>query len=71
MKNKKLRFIGIIPNIFCYFMLVAASIFVFVNLEGLQETNQLTIWLIWLLLLLFVCLFGSYRILKWIREGKL
>lgn len=66
MKNTKLRIIWIIPNIFCYFMLFSVATFVFINVEGLMDIDRLSIWGIALFALLFVSLFGSYRIWTWI-----
>ena len=71
MKNNKLRLAWIIPNVFCYFMLIGFASFVFINAEGLQEINRLSIWVLMLILLLFYCLFGSFRIWTWIKEGKM
>ena len=71
MKNKKLRIAWIIPNVFCYLMFIGFSTFVIRNVEGLKEINRLTIWVIEMLALLLVSIFGSFRIWKWIKEGKL
>ncbi len=37
LKNTKLRIVWIIPNVFCYLMVIIFSIFVALNAEGLQE----------------------------------
>ncbi|WPK11150.1 hypothetical protein R6U77_14825 [Lysinibacillus louembei] len=71
MKNTKLRIIWMIPNIFCYLMLLGFATFVFIKAEGLMAIDRLTIWVIALFALLFVSLFGSYRIWTWIKEGKM
>ncbi|OXS59539.1 hypothetical protein B1B00_11360 [Bacillus sp. DSM 27956] len=71
MKNTKLRIIWIIPNVFCYFMLIGLSIWVAANNEGLQEIHRLSIYVIFMILLLLVSVFGSYRIWTWIKEGRM
>lgn len=71
LKNKILRLFWIIPNVICYLMFIGFSTFVIVNFEGLKEINRLSIWVIAMLSLLIVSIFGSFRIRNWIKEGKL
>ncbi|MFJ5770667.1 hypothetical protein [Psychrobacillus sp. NPDC093180] len=71
MKNTKLRMVWIFNNIFCYLMFIVFSIFVVINKEDLQLINRLSIWVIAMLLLLMLSMFGTYRICGWIKEGKL
>ncbi len=71
MKNYKLRILWIIPNVFCYLMFIGCSSFVFINAQGLKEINRLSIYVIIMILLLLVSLYGSYRIWTWIKEGKM
>ncbi|ALC85541.1 hypothetical protein AM499_06700 [Bacillus sp. FJAT-22090] len=71
MKNTKLRIAWIIPNVFCYLMLFGLSIWTVANDEGLQEVNRLSLYVIFMLLLFLVSVFGSYRIWTWIKEGKI
>jgi hypothetical protein len=71
LKNKKLRIAWIIPNVFCYLMFISFSTFVIRNVEGLKEINRFPIWVIAMLALLLVSIFGSFRIWRWIKEGKL
>ncbi|MGE7932613.1 hypothetical protein [Viridibacillus arvi] len=71
MKNTKLRIAWIIPNVFCYLMLFGLSIWTVANGEGLQEINRLSLYVIFMLLLFLVSVFGSYRIWTWIKEGKI
>jgi len=52
-------------------MFVGFSTFVVLNAKGLEEINSLSIWLFMILMLLFVSIFGSYRIWTWIKEGKM
>ncbi|NOU97802.1 hypothetical protein GC093_31910 [Paenibacillus sp. LMG 31456] len=69
--NMKLRVAWIIPNIFMYIFFIGISVFVLNNSNGLQHINQLVIWVVILILLLFTALFGTFRILSWIKQGKL
>lgn len=71
MKNTKLRIAWIIPNVFCYLMLFGLFIWVVANGEGLQEINRLSIYVLFMILLFIVSVFGSYRIWTWIKEGKI
>jgi hypothetical protein len=41
------------------------------NGKGLQEINRLSIFVILMILLFLVSVFGSYRIWGWIKEGKM
>ncbi|MCL6605384.1 MAG: hypothetical protein K6T94_21180 [Paenibacillus sp.] len=69
--NMGLRMAWIIPNVLMYFFFLGLSVFVFANSEGLNDINRLGIWLVVLILLLLIALFGSYRIWSWIQKGKL
>lgn len=71
MKNKKLRIIWIIPNVFCYLMFIGALIFVIVNSEGIEEIGKMSFWIFTLFLLLLVSVLGSLRIWYWIVKGKM
>ncbi|AWE07929.1 hypothetical protein DCE79_11260 [Lysinibacillus sp. 2017] len=71
LKNTKLRIVWIIPNVFCYLMVIIFSIFVALNAEGLQEINRLGIWVFAMIILFLVSIFNSFRIWTWIREGKM
>ncbi|MCU6795119.1 hypothetical protein OB236_23705 [Paenibacillus sp. WQ 127069] len=66
-----LRITWIIPNVLMYIFFLGLSVFVFANTEGLNDINRLVMWVITLILLLFIVLFGSYRIWTWIKQGKL
>lgn len=66
-----LRIAWIIPNVLMYIFFLGLSLFVFANTEGLNDINRLVMWIITLILLLFIALFGSYRIWTWIKQGKL
>lgn len=71
MKNTKLRVVWLIPNIFCYLMLIGFSTFVALNIDGLRSINQLEIWVFAMILLFLVSIYGSFRIWTWIKEGKI
>lgn len=66
-----LRIAWIIPNVFMYLFFFGLSVFVLIKAEELEDINQLGIWVIFLMLLLFVAQFGSYRIWSWIKQGKI
>ncbi|WP_409250866.1 hypothetical protein V1502_11910 [Bacillus sp. SCS-153A] len=70
MKDKKLRIAWVVLNLFSYIMLIGVSLFVGVNAEGLAEINRLSIWVITILGLLFVSVFGSVQVSTWIKKGK-
>jgi hypothetical protein len=69
--NMGLRIAWIIPNVIMYIFFLGLSVFVFANAEGLNDINRLGLWLVTLILLLFIALFGSYRIWSWIKQDKL
>lgn len=70
-KKMKLRIIWIIPNAAMYIAFIVLSVFVLIHMDGIREINQLEMWTAMLLLLLLTALFGTFRILAWIREGKM
>ncbi|REB07489.1 hypothetical protein DVB69_10945 [Sporosarcina sp. BI001-red] len=71
LKNKKLRIIWIIPNIFLYLMFFGALIFVISNSEGIREIGQTPLWSLLLIGLFVVSFGGSLRIWQWIAQGKM
>ncbi|MBM7705749.1 ABC-type multidrug transport system permease subunit [Chryseomicrobium aureum] len=71
MKNTTLRAIWILPNIFLYLLFIGVTTFVVVNADGLREINRMGIWVVYLMLLLAVAIFGSFPIRSWIKEGKI
>ncbi len=52
-------------------MFATFSIFIALNVEGLQEINELGIWVFLMGILFLVSILGSYRIWSWIKEGKM
>ncbi|EGA90940.1 hypothetical protein GPDM_02320 [Planococcus donghaensis MPA1U2] len=71
MKNIGLKMIWIIPNVLLYLLAIGILWFIFINAQGLQEINNLEIWVLILLLLLLVNFFGSYKIVSWIKQRKM
>lgn len=71
MKKNSLRAIWIIPNVFFYLLSFVLFVFIIVNAEGLQEIHRLGIWILALLILLLVSLFGTFQIMGWIKKGKI
>jgi hypothetical protein len=63
--------IWFIPNVLLYLIAIGILCFIFINVLALQEISSLGIWIFGLLLLLVVNIFGSYRIVSWIRQGKI
>lgn len=52
-------------------MFVGFSTFVVINAEDLQEINRLSLWVLTMIILFLVSVFGSYRIWTWIKEGEI
>jgi hypothetical protein len=52
-------------------MFVGSSTFITLNVEALREINRLGIWVVAIIILFLICIFGSYRIWSWIKEGKM
>lgn len=72
MLNKStLRVVWIIPNVFCYLMVIGVLIFIIANYEGLKEIGVIMYWILILIALLLVTVFGSFRIRYWIMRGDL
>lgn len=63
--------IWIIPNVLLYLFAIGILWFIVINAQALQEISGLGIWILILLLLLLVNFFGSYRIVSWIKQGKI
>ncbi|WP_052302339.1 hypothetical protein [Bacillus sp. SG-1] len=71
MKSTKLRMAWITLNIFCYVMLMGVSLFVAVRAEGLADINRLSVWVVAVLCLLFVSVFGSVQLYTWMNNGDI
>jgi len=52
-------------------MLFGLTLFVLINVEGLKAINQLSYYVLLMILLFLVSVFGSYRIWSWIKDGKM
>ena len=53
--NKKLRLVWIIPNVFCYLMVIGLSIFVLSQAKELEEINRLSLFVFTLFAHLSLC----------------
>lgn len=71
MKNNKLRIAWILPNVMLYLLLAGLAAFIVLQAEGLQESGELIIYVIFALLLGLVTVGGSLRIRHWVKAGKL
>lgn len=70
--NKKLRrVLWIIPNICFYLIIIYLSIWVAINIDGLESIDRLDIFVFMIILILGVSLLGTYQIIYWIRTGQL
>ncbi|WP_173107162.1 hypothetical protein [Bacillus sp. KH172YL63] len=67
----KLRIAWIIPNVLLYIAFIFLLFFITGNDNGLKEINALNIYVVLTILIFAVAVFGSIRIAKWMREGKL
>ena len=52
-------------------MIIVFSIFVFRNADELKEINRFSVWIVALIFLFLISIFGSFRTWKWINIGKL
>lgn len=71
MKNNKLRIAWILPNVMVYLLLAGITAFIVLQAEGLQESGELIIYVIFALLLGLVTVGGSLRIRHWVKARKL
>lgn len=71
MNRTKLRMGWITSNIFCYVMLMGVSLFVAVNAERLTHIHRLSVWVVAVLCLLFVSVFGSVQLYTWRKNGDI
>ena len=61
----------IVLNLFCYGLVIYYGMFVIENGSGLREINEFGKWMFMLVCLLLASLYGTFRIVTWIREGKI
>ena len=66
-----LRLIVIFPNVLSYLLLIGLIVFVFTNYDTLIATDNLTIWLIFILVLAPAAAYTTFSIVKRIRAGQM
>ncbi|MGG2055366.1 acyl-phosphate glycerol 3-phosphate acyltransferase [Lysinibacillus pakistanensis] len=66
-----LRLIVIFPNVLSYLLLFGLIIFVFTNYETLKATDNLTVWLIFIVVLAPAAAYTTFSIVKKIRAGHM
>ncbi|WP_341299527.1 acyl-phosphate glycerol 3-phosphate acyltransferase [Lysinibacillus sp. FSL H8-0500] len=66
-----LRLIVIFPNVLSYFLLFGLIVFVMTNYETLKANNNLTVWLIFIVVLAPAAFYTTFSIVKKIRAGHM
>ncbi|MCT1540707.1 MULTISPECIES: acyl-phosphate glycerol 3-phosphate acyltransferase [Lysinibacillus] len=66
-----LRLIVIFPNVLSYLLLFGLIIFVMTNYETLKVTNNLTVWIIFIVVLAPAAAYTTFSIVKKIRAGHM
>ncbi|MGE7110400.1 acyl-phosphate glycerol 3-phosphate acyltransferase [Lysinibacillus sp. NPDC047702] len=66
-----LRLIVIFPNVLSYLLLIGLIIFVITNYETLKTTDNLTVWLIFIVVLAPAAAYTTFSIVKKIRAGHM
>ncbi len=66
-----LRLIVIFPNVLSYLLLFGLIIFVMTNYETLKATNNLTVWIIFIVVLAPAATYTTFSIVKKIRAGHM
>jgi len=66
-----LRLIVIFPNVLSYLLLFGLIIFVYTNYETLKATDNLTVWLIFIVVLAPAAAYTTFSIVKKIRAGHM
>jgi len=66
-----LRLIVIFPNVLSYLLLFGLIIFVMTNYETLKATNNLTVWIIFIVVLAPAAAYTTFSIVKKIRAGHM
>lgn len=64
-----LRLIVIFPNVLSYLLLFGLIIFVMTNYETLKATNNLTVWIIFIVVLAPAAAYTTFSIVKKIRAA--
>lgn len=71
MPPRLLRLIVIFPNVLSYLLLFGLIIFVMTNYETLKATNNLTVWIIFIVVLAPAAAYTTFSIVKKIRAGHM
>lgn len=66
-----LRLIVIFPNVLSYLLLFGLIIYVMSNYETLKATNNLTVWIIFIVVLAPAATYTTFSIVKKIRAGHM
>jgi hypothetical protein len=66
-----LRLIVIFPNVLSYLLLFGLIIFVNSNYDTLKATDNLTVWLIFIVVLAPAAAYTTFSIVKKIRAGQM
>lgn len=66
-----LRLIVIFPNVLSYLLLFGLIFFVISNYDTLKATDNLTVWLIFILVLAPAAAYTTFSIIKKIRAGQM
>lgn len=66
-----LRLIVIFPNVLSYLLLFGLIMFVITNYETLKATNNLTVWIIFIVVLAPAATYTTFSIVRMIRAGHM
>ncbi|HBJ02133.1 MULTISPECIES: acyl-phosphate glycerol 3-phosphate acyltransferase [Lysinibacillus] len=66
-----LRLIVIFPNVLSYLLLFGLIMFVITNYETLKATNNLTVWIIFIIVLAPAATYTTFSIVRKIRAGHM
>ncbi|WP_144787576.1 acyl-phosphate glycerol 3-phosphate acyltransferase [Lysinibacillus fusiformis] len=66
-----LRLIVIFPNVLSYLLLFGLIMFVITNYETLKATNNLTVWIIFIVVLAPTATYTTFSIVRKIRSGHM
>ncbi|GAB0171085.1 acyl-phosphate glycerol 3-phosphate acyltransferase [Lysinibacillus sp. CTST325] len=66
-----LRLIVIFPNVLSYLLLFGLILFVISNYDTLKATDNLTVWLIFIVVLAPAAAYTTFSIVKKIRAGQM
>ncbi|MFJ8104061.1 acyl-phosphate glycerol 3-phosphate acyltransferase [Lysinibacillus sp. NPDC096212] len=66
-----LRLIVIFPNVLSYLLLFGLIMFVISNYDTLKATDNLTVWLIFIVVLAPAAAYTTFKIVKKIRTGQM